>query len=486
MKLFLSRWVFLILPFLVCLCFFAAYGTLSIVRHNHYNSFGYDLGINDQTVWRYAHFQLPVSTISPLPDRSKLDLHVELIYALIAPFYWIWETRRMLLLVEAAAICLSGIPVFLLARKKGLKPALSIALVVSYLAFYGVQQVMWFDTHSVTYAAAFLMWFIYFLETKKKIPAAIFFFLAITAKENIGLLTFLIAAVYYIRERSKFPLVLMAISFVYVSFLFFVYFPYIVHIRYFYENSAGLFSNLNPASFVDSDEKRQVLWYSLLSFGFLPLLSPLYLIPAVGDLTTYFVIANQLPGAQGLYEQYRVTLAPLLMWPTIISLAKYKKLNKWYAGVYIILCTMLVQYVLHLPLSYLTKQWFWTQPSGVMNINYLIKNNLPRKASVVSQNNITPHISHRDQIYTLYPEKKVFEHHSPCGQPTCDWFRWYGNPQFLLVDTSPDWDARHLLTDRNNFLSGLQNLEKTHIVTKYRQVGSAILYKVNMNPEKYE
>jgi hypothetical protein len=77
-----------------------------------------------------------------------------------------------------------------------------------------------------------------------------------------------------------------------------------------------------------------------------------------------------------------------------------------------------MQYYLYLPLSYLTKYWFWHQPSAVKTINF-VKNNknnyLPKTALVVAQNNIFPHISHRDKIYSLYPEKKTFTKNSPCG-----------------------------------------------------------------------
>jgi uncharacterized membrane protein len=364
-----------------------------------------------------------------------------------------------------------------------LSQLISNVLVIAYLLFYGVEQVMWFDTHSSTYAAAFLMWFIYFLDGRRKWLSVLFFFLAITTKENIGLLTFLTSFVFFLRERRKLLLFFMAMSVVYVSFIFFVYFPYIVQMKYLYSNSGGMFSNLNPLTFFDSEEKRQVIWYSLLSFGFLPLLSPFTLIPFVADLATYFVVANQLPGAQGLAGQYRVTLVPFLAWGTILTFTKFQWLKRWYVALYLFLCAVSVTYVLHEPLTYLTKQWFWTKPSGVKNINLMIHMYLPVTASVVSQNNITPHISHRDKIYTLYPEKKNFPKDSPCGQPTCNWFRWYDNPEFLIVDTSAEWDARHLLTDRPLFLDGLQNLERANVVTVYKQLGSTILYRVNRNPE---
>jgi hypothetical protein len=172
------------------------------------------------------------------------------------------------------------------------------------------------------------------------------------------------------------------------------------------------------------------------------------------------------------------------MFSVVQAFSKWKFINNKYIGIYLLFFTLIVQYLLHLPLSYLSKQWFWQKTSAVKNIDTLIKNYLPLNASVVSQNNITPHISQRDKIYTLYPEKKIFQKNSPCGKNECNWFNWFDNPEFLIVDSSSDWDARHLLIDRPLFIDGLKNIEKAGIVTKFKQVGSSILYKVNKNPSE--
>lgn len=475
-----------ILPYLLCLLFFAAYSTLSIVRHQHYESFGYDLGINDQVVWRYAHFESPLTTIDPFPDKTKLVTHVELVYILVAPFYWIWSSRKMLILVRTAWFCFSGIAVYLLARKKKINLWTSLALVISYLGFYGVQNALWADVHSAEFAAGFLMWFIYFAEQKMKKSTVVFFLLAITAKENIGFLTFLSSLTLYLKERSKFLGILMINSLFYLLFIYFIYFPHIIQMKYLYANSGGLFSNHNLLSLVNTSEHREVIWYSLLSYGFLPLLSPLYLLATLGDLVTYFMVGSNLSGAQGLFGQYRITLAPFLVWSSIVAIQKVTWLKKWYVALYLVICTLGVQYLLHLPLSYLTKQSFWSEPVAVKNINQIIEQYLPKNASVVSQNNITPHISQRDKIYTLYPEKLAFPSKSPCGQITCNWFRWYGSPEYLIIDTSTKWDARHLLIDRPVYIDGLSNLEKAGVITKYKQIESAVLYKVTMNPDEFK
>jgi hypothetical protein len=120
-------------------------------------------------------------------------------------------------------------------------------------------------------------------------------------------------------------------------------------------------------------------------------------------------------------------------------------------------------------------------PPSVKNINAAI-NSLPPNASVVAQNNITPHISHRKLIFTLYPTLKDFKENSPCGQPACNWLRWAGRPTYLIVDTSSDWDARSFLTERKNFVNGLQNMEKEGVIKIFFQKGDAYVYKIIKKP----
>lgn len=428
-------------------------------------------------------FQAPISTIDPFPDRSKLALHVELVYALISPFYWIWSARKMLLLVSAFIVCSGGIAAYLLSKKRLKSEFLSFAILISYLMFYGLQYAVWFDVHSTNFAAAFLMWFIYFLDQKKTRLTLLFFFLAITSKENIALYALVLSSLYLIRRRNKLLIFMSLFSIFYLLFIFFVYFPHIIKVDYLYDNRAGLLSNLNPLYLFNTKEKLVTIFYSFMSFGFIPMLNPLTLILIFAHFTTFFVIASDLPGAQGLFGHYRVTLDPLFIWATIITIGTFKFLNKKYIAVYLLICTFYVQYALHLPLSYLTKQWFWTEPAAAKNIDNLIVNYLPTNASVASQNNITPHISHRDKIYTLYPTKKEFRSNSPCGKTLCNWLDWFGSPTYIIVDTSGNWDIRHLLADRSVYLEALSNIEKAKIVVKYKQIGDAVLYKVLKNPK---
>ena len=472
---------YFIFAFLLCLIFATAYSVLSVIRHVNYQSFGYDLGINNQVVWKYSTFQEPITTIDHVPFISKLDVHVEFIYMLLTPFYWIWGTARTLLILEAITVSFSGLAIFLISRKYNLHIWIQFALLFSYLMFYGVQNALWFDLHSVTFGTAFLAWFLYFLLNKKNLLSLVFFFLAITSKENIAAMTFLISVVYFISTRRKTGLYFAFLSSIYLLFIFGVYFPFIVEGGYRFKNPDGLFSQVNPLLMINTPEKRDVYLYTFLSYGFLPILSPLYLVPVVGNLVSYFVLGQSVSTAQGLFLHYRIELAPLMSWATIVTIAKFRWLNKKYTALYLIFCALFVQYLLHLPLSYLTKSWFWTQPSGVKHIE-MIKENIPSNASIVSQNNIIPHISRRDAIFTLWPEKKTFTKDSPCGSELCDWFRWAGNPEYLIVDTSTEWDIRHLLTTREEYIQGLANLEKAGVVTRYKEEGTAVLYKVNTMP----
>ena len=143
--------------------------------------------------------QLPL--LIPFRTKQNFVEHVELVYAFISPLYWIWDSRRMLLITEIVFLCSGGVAIFFMARKRNISYVVSISLLFSYLTFFGVQNAIWFDVHSLSFGAAFLAWFLYFLDQKKKWLTILFFFLAITAKENIAFITFFVAFVLFYRSE---------------------------------------------------------------------------------------------------------------------------------------------------------------------------------------------------------------------------------------------------------------------------------------------
>lgn len=461
--------------------FFLAYSTLSLVRHNHYLS-AYDLAVVDQIMWRYSNFMTPVTTVHAYSGTLIFSDHIELIYALLSPLYWIWNDARALITAQAFFISVSVIPIYLLSKKYSLNEFLNLCICVSYLAFYGIQTAVWNDVHSIVFGASFLVWFIYFLDVKRMKLSFLFFLLAIFSKEDVAFLTFAVSLIYFILRRDKYSLAFISGSIAYLFIVFFVYYPHFTT-GYRFEHANGFFGEVSLANYFDTADKKQTLFYSIAWFGFLPIFAPLYLLGALADVTHYFILGSTVTTAQGIFLHYRVTLAALLALPTIIFFSKYKKLNKWYMGFYLLIFALGITYYLHLPLTYLSKSWFWTTPQGINSINKLV-GELPSNSSVVSEVNITSHMAHRSQIYTLWAETKKFSGNSPCGRKDCSWFRWDGKPEYLIADTGSNWDIRQLFQNNDDFNLALSSIEKEGIVKLYRQEGTAKLFKVLRNPKE--
>lgn len=471
----------LLLVIATCSIFAVAYITLSVVKHNHFLS-GYDLAIADQATWKYSQFKNPISTIQTYYDTSILNDHIELIYLVFAPFYWLYSSSLTLLILQAIVVCVSGIPVFLLARKKGIGIMLSFALLISYLSFYGIQNAIWNDVHSLVFGVSFLAWFIYFLETNNINFAFLFFILAIICKEDIAYLASLLSLVIFLTTRRKIYLIFLLLAALYSFLIFFVYFPHFTRDGYRYANPQGILHNMQIQNMINTPQKRSILFYSLGWYGFIPISMPIYLIPALGDAFHYFVLGNTKSIGNEIFGHYQVALALFMVWPTIHFFTKQKKYH-FISSFYLIFCAMLLQYYMHLPLSYLTKQWFWKKPASVVDITSIITQ-LPKNASVVTQLNIAPHITHRDEVFLLMPTEKTFIKNSPCREKSCRWFSWGGNPQYLIIDIADTWDLRHFLIHRDDFILGINNLEKADYIKKKYQSHTSILYTIIKNPQK--
>lgn len=464
------------LPILILLFFTICYTLLSVIKHYSYLS-GYDLSVIDQAIWKYSQFKIPITTTHVYYDTPIYFDHLELIFLLIAPLYRIFDTVYVLIILQVAAVISSAVAIYLLATRYKITTFLKNCILISYLSFFGIQHAIWSDVHSLVFGVGFLSFFLLFLDAKKTKLTFLFLILSIISKEDIGLLAFLFSLVYFFIRRDKLSLATGIISALYLLVVFFIYFPTVLPNGYRFSEGKGLLSDVNPYYLIDSNEKRKTFFYSFGWFGFIPLLAPLYLIPFLGDLTHYFVIGHAAIRTEGIFLHYRSSIALLLSWPLIISISKFKKLNNKYIGLYLLFFAIIFQYYLHLPLSYLTKKYFWSIPPETKNINKIIKF-LPVTASVVTQNNIAVHLTHRDQIYTLFPSLRDFKYNSPCALSTCRWFRVGGDPEFLLIDTGPTWNSLHYLGSRDDFMNGITNLEKNGNIKPIKEIGTSKLYKI--------
>lgn len=101
-------WALALLCFLVCCGLgFQSWTALRVT--------GFDLGIFDQAIRSYAHFELPRSPIKNVhhefpPGFSLLGDHFSPVLALLAPLYWVWDDPRMLIIAQAGLFAL-GVPV---------------------------------------------------------------------------------------------------------------------------------------------------------------------------------------------------------------------------------------------------------------------------------------------------------------------------------------------------------------------------------------
>ena len=178
---------------------------------------------------------------------------------------------------------------------------------------------------------------------------------------------------------------------------------------------------------------------------------------------------------------YRATLAPFLAWGTIegIAILNSKIKKPFLIGVLILIFPLFIQYYLHLPLNRLTKKYFW-QKEEFMKNNRKLFSYIPERVSLVTQNNLVSHFSHRDEIYLLWPRKKVFEkENSPCGEKECWWLFWDDRPKYLVVDLHKGQTITHLLVNSEEELkSAIKNMETREILKMIKSEGESFLYEV--------
>ncbi|MFI0821678.1 DUF2079 domain-containing protein [Streptomyces sp. NPDC021098] len=191
-------------PWWLALGLFAAFATLSVCRYRRMATMSWDLGIFEQAIRAYAHFQAPIADLKG-PGANILGDHFSPITALLAPLYRIFPGPVTLLVAQAALFALSAVPVArtaarLLGRARGL------AIGLAYGLAWGLQRAVDFDFHEICFAIPLIAFSLEAVIRKRWYAAMLWAAPLVFVKEDMGATVAAIGAVIAIRAwRERVP-----------------------------------------------------------------------------------------------------------------------------------------------------------------------------------------------------------------------------------------------------------------------------------------
>jgi uncharacterized membrane protein len=159
---------------------------------------GYDLGIFDQTVRAYSHFEAPIAPLKA-PGFNILGDHFHPILAVLAPVYWVWDDAGVLVVAQAVLTAASILVVYRFTRRRA---GIGFSWTVS--AVYGlswpIQTMIDVQFHEVAFAVPILALAIDALDRGDHKWLLVWSGALLLVREDMGTLVALLGLITYFKQ----------------------------------------------------------------------------------------------------------------------------------------------------------------------------------------------------------------------------------------------------------------------------------------------
>ncbi|GGY75215.1 hypothetical protein GCM10010327_01210 [Streptomyces nitrosporeus] len=267
----------------------ALYFLYAYLRHSHFQSPSWDLGIFEQEVRAYAAFDAPVVDIKG-PGYLILGDHFSPLVALLVPLYWIWPSALALLFAQAALFAASAVVVGRTAQQI-LGGRSGLAVTVAYGLSWGLQEAVKSEFHEIALAVPLFALVCRALLLERWRAAALWALPLVLVKEDLGVTVALVGVLLFLYGRRAQGMLLAAFGVFAFALTVFVLIPA--------ASSAGTYDywkkietdgqrEVSPLDSVlgvlDSSVKIEMLVFLVGITAFLALRSPLILLvlPTLG------------------------------------------------------------------------------------------------------------------------------------------------------------------------------------------------------------
>lgn len=434
--------------------FILAGSIVSVLRFWHYDVFYYDFGIFDTAIWKIAHLQAPIIDHLVVGGKVIFADHFSPSVFLFSPLYWFTDRGEALLISQALFVGLAGLVIYLTGVWVLKNPSASLrtsklaslSVLISFYLFIGLQNAVISDFHEATVATLPFALTFYSIIKKNLKWFIVFGLITLGFKETMFLLgiAFGIFILFFNKKWLKIGLATSIFSLLYGFLAIKLVIPHFSGGFYFYSQNLNFEFARLITSFFDNSMKIDTMFKTFWSFSFLPVLSPAFWLLIYEEFITRFY-SNVGTTRIDLGLHYSAILSVIMAVSSIFGLkfiiSKISRLKFNLLLIIIILNSIfLYRFVVHGPLALSYNPAFYKQTKDFDFLNKMVQM-IPKNASVMTQNNIAPHLTHSKNVWLLKIDYEKYR------------------PDYILIDNRPGQNP-------NDFFGSDRNLNVGDFVSK--------------------
>lgn len=189
------------------------FGRLVVLRHDHWRTIDFDLGIHDQSIWLLSRLKDFV-TVRGLPVFGH---HATFGYFFLVPLAWLGAGPNTWNVLQVVAIASSALPIYFLARDRLKRPWLACALGVAWLLQPPLQFFAWETFHPEVMAMPFLLWAYWAAERNRRTLYWVMVIIALSWKEDVALFILMLGLLQVFRRRTRLGLATMGVALIWFA-----------------------------------------------------------------------------------------------------------------------------------------------------------------------------------------------------------------------------------------------------------------------------
>lgn len=392
------------------LVFGVVFGVLSYRRHSEYGSFGFDMGIFDQAVWLIARGKSFIT----VRGLDVFGHHANVAFYLLAPFSWMGAGPQFLNLLQVAALSLSAVPLYVLARFRGLSPWVALVPAAAFLLHPTTGFLAWELFHPETVAVVFLLSAYVASAYRRWGWYSLLLVLAVAWKEDVALAAFFVGLLVAVRGDRRVGIWTMVSSLAWFLLVNRVLLGAVNGEGAFYEEFYGDLGGspfdiawtavVHPTQILDrlsATDAREYMWQMVVPFALIPLAAPLVVLVGVPQVVGNLLSVNAF--TRDITFHYAALPLAALSVATVEGLARFRHNARVVRGLAAVLLAAALFGALRWGVSPIGDRYdegWW--PSGHdprLATKVRAVAIIPDDAAVSATYHFVPHLSRRDRIY---------------------------------------------------------------------------------------